>query len=149
MYTVTTTNSLSFILEGTEQILSFKAKVSVERDDILSITWHEKFNDWPDLLIRMPGSYLPAWLMAGSYWSDDGWDFVLAKKPKFPCSNDSSAIINGGSTRERRLQSTVWNPCWIFRSFALHSSVPFPSASMARGAIQSGAVPADACAENR
>ena len=82
MYTVTTTDSLSFILEGTEQILSFKAKVSVDRDDILSITWHEKFNDWPDLLIRMPGSYLPAWLMAGSYWSDDGWDFVLAKKPK-------------------------------------------------------------------
>lgn len=82
MYTVTTTDSLSFILEGTEQILSFKAKVSVNRDDIVSIMWHEKFNDWPDLLIRMPGSYLPAWLMAGSYWSDDGWDFVLAKKPK-------------------------------------------------------------------
>jgi hypothetical protein len=30
----------------------------------------------------MPGSYLPAWIMAGSYWSEEGWDFVLAKKPK-------------------------------------------------------------------
>ncbi len=30
----------------------------------------------------MPGSYLPRWIMAGSYWSDDGWDFVYAKKPR-------------------------------------------------------------------
>lgn len=82
MYTVTTKNSLSFILEGTEQILAFKAKVAVNREEITSLTWHEKFNEWPDLLVRMPGSYLPAWIMAGSYWHEEGWDFVLAKKPK-------------------------------------------------------------------
>ena len=50
--------------------------------DILNISWHEKFSDWPSLQVRMPGSYLPAWIMAGSYWNDEGWDFVLAKKPK-------------------------------------------------------------------
>lgn len=82
MYTVTTKDSLSFILEGTEPILAFRAKVSVDKKDITSIYWTEKFKDWPDLAVRMPGSYLPSWIMAGSYWTEKGWDFVLAKKPK-------------------------------------------------------------------
>lgn len=82
MYTTTTTSSLSFVLEGTEQILSFRAKVKVSREEILNISWHDRFNDWPSLQVRMPGSYLPAWIMAGSYWSEQGWDFILAKKPK-------------------------------------------------------------------
>lgn len=77
-----TTTSMSFILEGTEQVLAFKAKVKINKEDVVSVAWHEKFNDWPSLLVRMPGSYLPAWIMAGSYWHDEGWDFVLAKKPK-------------------------------------------------------------------
>jgi hypothetical protein len=82
MYTTTTTNSLTFVLEGTEQVLAFRAKVKVNRDDIESITWSDRFTDWPSLQVRMPGSYLPSWIMAGSYWNEDGWDFVLAKKPK-------------------------------------------------------------------
>ena len=82
MYTTTTKNSLTFVLEGTEQVLSFRAKVKIAREDIASIAWHEKCSEWPSLQVRMPGSYLPSWIMAGSYWSDDGWDFVLAKKPK-------------------------------------------------------------------
>jgi hypothetical protein len=82
MYTLTTKDSLTFILEGTEQVLAFRAKVKAVRSDILSISWHDKFNDWSSMQIRMPGSYLPSWIMAGSYWNDEGWDFVFAKKPK-------------------------------------------------------------------
>jgi hypothetical protein len=82
MYTLTTNNTISFVMEGTEQVLSLRAKITVDRDDIIDIAWHEKFNDWPSLQIRMPGTYLPRWVMAGSYWSEEGWDFVLAKKPK-------------------------------------------------------------------
>lgn len=82
MYTVTTTDTISFVLEGAEQVLAFRAKVKIKKSDIVRIEWHEKFNDWPRLQVRMPGSYLPAWIMAGSYYSDEGWDFVLAKKPK-------------------------------------------------------------------
>jgi len=82
MYTLTTKDSISFVLEGSEQVLAFRAKVTVALTDILNISWHEKFSDWPSLQVRMPGSYLPAWIMAGSYWNDEGWDFVLAKKPK-------------------------------------------------------------------
>jgi hypothetical protein len=82
MYTLTTTDTLTFVLEGFEQALAFRAKVKVAKEDILSITWYEKFDQWPDMLIRMPGSFLPAWIMAGSYWNEEGWDFVFAKKPK-------------------------------------------------------------------
>ena len=82
MYTQTTNRSITFILEGIEQVLALRAKISVEKKDIVSVNWYDKFNDWPDMMVRMPGSYLPAWVMAGSYWNDEGWDFVLAKKPK-------------------------------------------------------------------
>ena len=82
MYTITTNDSLSFIMEGTEQVLSFRAKIRINVEDITSISWEERFTDWPSLQVRMPGSYLPSWIMAGSYWNEEGWDFVLAKKPK-------------------------------------------------------------------
>ena len=82
MYTTTTNENLTFVLEGTEQVLAFRAKINIAREDIVNITWHDRFNDWPSLQVRMPGSYLPSWIMAGSYWSEEGWDFVLAKKPK-------------------------------------------------------------------
>ena len=82
MYTITTNDSLSFIMEGTEQVLSFRAKIRINVEDITSISWEERFTDWPSLQVRMPGSYLPSWIMAGSYRNEEGWDFVLAKKPK-------------------------------------------------------------------
>lgn len=82
MYTQTTDQSLTFVLEGTEQALALRAKIRIEVEDITSVEWKEKFYDWPKMLVRMPGSYLPSWIMAGSYWTDDGWDFVFAKKPK-------------------------------------------------------------------
>jgi hypothetical protein len=82
MYYTLTNSTLAFILEGSEQILALRAKVSVDKKDIIDIQWHEVFNDWSTLTIRLPGSYLPSWVMAGSYWSEGGWDFVFAKKPK-------------------------------------------------------------------
>jgi hypothetical protein len=82
MYTTTTTETLTIVLEGTEQVLSFRAKLALSKHDITSVSWHQTYNDWPDLMIRMPGSYLPSWIMAGSYWTESGWFFVLAKKPK-------------------------------------------------------------------
>ena len=82
MYTQLTTDSLTFVLEGTEQVVAFRAKVSADRDEIVSMDWYERFSDWPKMQVRMPGSYLPSWVMAGSYWNEEGWDFVLAKKPK-------------------------------------------------------------------
>lgn len=82
MYTQATNESLTFILEGFEQVLAFRAKIRVSYKDIVHVTWHEKFNQWPNMQIRMPGSYLPSWIMAGSYWNEEGWDFIFARKPK-------------------------------------------------------------------
>ena len=81
MYHTTTNQSLSIVMEGSEQLLALRAKITVDKGDIESIEWHDGFADWPRLVVRMPGSYVPKWVMAGSYWSDDGWDFVYAKNP--------------------------------------------------------------------
>ena len=82
MYYTLTTTTISFILEGPEQVAALRAKVSVDKDDIISVEFHEVFNDWHGMLVRLPGSYLPRWIMAGSYWTDEGWYFVYAKKPR-------------------------------------------------------------------
>jgi hypothetical protein len=82
MYITTTNQSLNIILEGGEQIAALKAKVMLPKKIIKSITWYEHFNDWCNWEVRIGGSYVPRWLMAGSYWTEQGWDFVYANKPK-------------------------------------------------------------------
>jgi hypothetical protein len=82
IYYTLTNSTLAIILEGSEQILALRAKIRIEKVDITAMKWYEVFSDWSDLLIRMPGSYLPYWVMAGSYWTEEGWDFVFAKKPQ-------------------------------------------------------------------
>ncbi len=69
-------------MEGSEQVIALRAKVSIRKSDIVQVTWHEAFQAWPVWQMRMPGSYLPKWVMAGSYYGDDGWDFILARKPR-------------------------------------------------------------------
>ena len=82
MYYTFTTTSISFVLEGTEQVAALRAKVTVEKKDIVSVQWHDVYADWRRMMVRMPGSYLPRWIMAGSYWTEEGWDFVYARKPR-------------------------------------------------------------------
>lgn len=82
MYYTLTTEAVSFILEGAEQVAALRAKVTIDRADITDATWRDAYSDWSSMLVRMPGSYLPRFIMAGSYWSDDGWYFVYAKKPR-------------------------------------------------------------------
>lgn len=82
MYYTLTKSSLSLILEGSEQVLALRAKITIDKDDITSVEWHDTFSEWESLMVRMPGSYLPHWIMAGSYWTENGWDFVFARKPR-------------------------------------------------------------------
>lgn len=82
MYYTLTKSSISLILEGSEQILAMRAKITVEKEDIEDAQWFEVFSEWESMMVRMPGSYLPHWIMAGSYWTENGWDFVFAKKPR-------------------------------------------------------------------
>ncbi|MCA9324196.1 hypothetical protein KC992_03810 [Candidatus Saccharibacteria bacterium] len=82
MYYTLTTTTLSFILEGPEQVAALRAKVSIEKQDITEVSYHDAFNDWQGMLVRMPGAYVPRFVMAGSYWTDEGWYFVYARKPR-------------------------------------------------------------------
>ena len=105
MYHSTTNQTLAIVMEGSEQLLSLRAKISIDKEDIESIEWHDAFADWPRLVIRMPGSYIPKWIMAGSYWSDDGWDFVYAKNPSGllrPALSDV-VVITTNKDRYRRI----------------------------------------------
>jgi len=105
MYYTLTNSTLAFILEGSEHVLALRAKVRVEKANITDIEWHEVFSDWSDLLVRLPGSYLPRWVMAGSYWTEDGWDFVFAKKPRGLLKPilHSVLVISTNKARYRRL----------------------------------------------
>ncbi|MDQ3093758.1 MAG: hypothetical protein M3Q70_01090 [bacterium] len=82
MYITETNDTLSVILEGGEQIAALKARVRIPKRAIQKISYAERFNDWRNWEVRMPGTYAPKLLMAGSYWTEEGWDFVYAKKPK-------------------------------------------------------------------
>lgn len=82
MYYSFTKQQLTFVLQGGEQVAALKAKVSIHKKDILSVEFREVFSDWHRMMVRMPGSYMPRFIMAGSYWSDEGWDFIYAHKPR-------------------------------------------------------------------
>ncbi len=82
MYYTLSDTDLTFVLERAEQVAALRAKVSIPLATIQTIDWHAVFSDWRGLMVRMPGSYMPRFVMAGSYWTDDGWDFVYARKPR-------------------------------------------------------------------
>lgn len=81
MYLTLTNETANVILEGREQVAALKAKVSIPKNSIISASWQPTFKDWRSWEVRMPGSYLPKRLLAGSFWTEDGWDFVYSLKP--------------------------------------------------------------------
>lgn len=78
---ITTPTELQIILERTEQIAALKAKVAVSRKQITALTWHDTFKDWRRWEVRLPGAAIPGRLIAGSYWTESGWDFFYLKRP--------------------------------------------------------------------
>lgn len=69
-------------LHGREQLLSLRAKIDVPLDTIKSISFEPTFQDWRKWEVRMPGTHAPKLLLAGSYWTEEGWDFLYVKKPR-------------------------------------------------------------------
>lgn len=79
---VKTTNEMLHIeLHGREQLWAVKAKVDVPLKNILTVTYEEKFQEWRKWELRIPGSHIPKMLIAGSYWTEEGWDFIYVKRP--------------------------------------------------------------------
>jgi hypothetical protein len=81
MTIVTKPDCIQIELHGKEQFFALRAKVEVPREVITDIQFHEKFQTWRKWEVRMPGTGAPRLLLAGSYWTEEGWDFLYIKKP--------------------------------------------------------------------
>lgn len=68
-------------LHGREQIWAFRAKIVIPKENIVSLRYEHTFKQWRKIEVRMPGTSVPGHLIAGSYWTDKGWDFLYIKNP--------------------------------------------------------------------
>lgn len=82
MRLVTLSDQLIIRLSRSEMLYAFRRKLTISRHSVVKVEWVAQFKTWPKYEFRCPGSYLPGVIMAGSYFSPDGWDFVYAPKPK-------------------------------------------------------------------
>lgn len=73
---------LCLILHGREQFWALRAKVGIDRKNIKNIRFEKTFQDWRKMEVRMPGASIPGRLVAGSYMTEKGWDFIYLKNPK-------------------------------------------------------------------
>lgn len=64
-----------------ESIYAMRQRLTVPKSSISTIEWLDEFRDWRTYEFRAPGSYLPGVIIAGSFYSPQGWDFVYASKP--------------------------------------------------------------------
>jgi hypothetical protein len=90
---------------GSEQIWALRAKISIPSSTINDIRFETVFKDWCKWEVRMPGTGAPKLLIAGSYWTEEGWDFLYVRKPggfyKPPLNN--VLVIETNQNRYKRL----------------------------------------------
>lgn len=73
---ITTKKNLTIALHGREQMYALKAKVVVTKKDIKLLEYKDVFKDWRRWEVRMPSASIPGRVVAGSYWTEKGWDFL-------------------------------------------------------------------------
>jgi len=104
--TITTDeDGLCLILHGREQLWALRAKLLISRDDITNIRYMSVFDEWRKWEVRMPGASIPGHLVAGSYWTEEGWDFVYIKDPRgfVKPKADNVLVIETEQDRYRRI----------------------------------------------
>ncbi len=74
-------DSLTIELHGKEQFFAIKAKVVIRKKDIQTIDFRETFHEWRKWEVRAPGAGIPKHLIAGSFWTEEGWDFLYLTNP--------------------------------------------------------------------
>ncbi len=77
----TNKDELIIKLQGKEQILSIRAKVVVPKSIIKLCEWRETFSEWRRWEVRLPGAGIPKRVIAGSFWTEEGWDFLYLLNP--------------------------------------------------------------------
>lgn len=103
---VTTANELTIVLDRKEQIAAFKAKIVIKRKEVAELKWCDKFSDWRRWQVRLPGASIPRRLIAGSYWTELGWDFLYLRRPvglRSPVVADVIVINLKGHSRFERV----------------------------------------------
>jgi hypothetical protein len=78
---VTTPQSLVIELQGREQLWALKAKIEVTKKDIKLLEFRDIFANWRKWEVRLPGTGMPGKLIAGSFWTEEGWDFLYLTNP--------------------------------------------------------------------
>lgn len=78
---VTDDDSLSIELEGFERFWALKTKLTILRENIIVAEYRELFDDWRKWEVRLPGTGMPGKLIAGSFWTERGWDFLYLINP--------------------------------------------------------------------
>ncbi len=72
---------LEIKFEGIECVYAFRRKIIVPKNIIRKIHWEEGFQDWRTIEFRLPGSFLPGAIIAGSFYAKEGWDFIYSTRP--------------------------------------------------------------------
>lgn len=90
---------------GSEQVWALRAKISIPTETIKDIRFEPTFQDWRKWEVRMPGTGAPKLLLAGSYWTEEGWDFLFVRKPGgfYKPPVDNVLVIETNQNRYKRL----------------------------------------------
>ncbi len=92
-------------LHGSEQLWALRAKISIPKETISDIRFETTFQDWRKWEVRMPGTAAPKILLAGSYWTEEGWDFLYVKRPVgfYKPAVENVLVIETDQNRYRRV----------------------------------------------
>lgn len=98
-------DGLCLILHGREQFWALRAKISIPKSDITDVRFMSTFSDWRKWEVRMPGASIPGHLVAGSYWTEEGWDFIYLTDPRgfVKPKADNVLVIETNQDRYRRI----------------------------------------------
>lgn len=98
-------DGLCVVLHGREQLWALRAKLLVNRDSITNIRFMNVFDEWRKWEVRMPGASIPGHLVAGSYWTEEGWDFVYVLDPRgfVKPKADNVLVIETDQSRYKRI----------------------------------------------
>ena len=96
-------------LHGREQLWALRAKIFILRKNIQSVAYVTEFKDWRKLEVRLPGASIPGRLLAGSYWTEEGWDFLYIINPRgfLKPRADNVLVIETDQNRYKRIVVSV------------------------------------------
>lgn len=96
---------LCMTLHGREQLWALRAKISITKKDIISVRYEKEFKDWRKWEVRMPGASIPGHLVAGSFWTEEGWDFLYIVNPRgfIKPKADNVLVIETNQERYKRI----------------------------------------------